>query len=129
MSEVIEQSEAGQAEKSGSRVAQVAGKAALAGMSMMGSSVAHTEPHVDHGYAPARWAAAAISGFGWLIGGIAYPFGVWWLVGVGGALQIVAIIVNLAMNAAGMGAKTNDEWAAAKARGRAAKAARAAGSA
>jgi hypothetical protein len=33
------------------------------------------------------------------------------------------------MNAAGMGAKANDEWAAAKARGRAAKAARAAGSA
>ena len=123
MSEVIEQSETGEAEKSSSRVAQVAGKAALAGMSMMGSSVAHTEPHVDHGYAPARWAAVAISAFGWLIGGIAYPFGVWWLVGVGGALQIVAIIVNLALNGAGLGAKSNRDWAAAKAEAKAARAA------
>jgi hypothetical protein len=126
MSEVIEGTEAEEAEKGSSRVAQAAGKAALVGMSMMGSSVAHTEPHVDHGYAPARWAAAAVSVLGWLIGGIAYPFSIWWLVGVGGGLQIVAVIVNLAMNGAGMGAKANDDWAAAKARGRAAKAARAA---
>src|ERR1700735_2149441 len=104
MSEVIEGTEAEEAEKGSSRVAQAAGKAALVGMSMMGSSVAHTEPHVDHGYAPARWAAAAISALGWLVGGIAYPFGIWPLVAIGGALQIVAIIVNLSMNAAGMGA-------------------------
>jgi hypothetical protein len=127
MSEVIEGTETEEAEKGSSRVAQAASKAALVGMSMMGSSVAHTEPHADHGYAPARWTAVAISALGWLIGGIAYPFSIWWLVGVGGGLQILALIANLAMNAAGLGARSNDDWAAAKARGRAAKAARAAG--
>lgn len=120
MSEVIEEI---QAEKSHSKTAQVASKAALVGMSMMGSSVAHTEPHADHGFAPARWAAVAISAIGWIVGGIAFPFGLWALVAVGGALQVVAIIVNLAMNAAGMGAATNDHWAAAKAQAAQARAA------
>jgi hypothetical protein len=111
MSEVIEET---QAAKGHSKVGEVASKAALVGMSMMGSSVAHTEPHQDHGYAPARWTAAAISIVGWLVGGIAFPFGIWALVVVGGVLQVVAVIVNLAMNAVGMGAKANDDWAAAK---------------
>ncbi|HET9169332.1 MAG TPA: HGxxPAAW family protein [Actinospica sp.] len=109
MTEVIEETHA--EEKAQSAVA----KAALVGMSMMGSSVAHTEPHADHGYAPARWTASAISIIGFLIGGIAFPFGIWALVVVGGVLQVVAVIANLAMNAAGMGAKANDRWAAAKA--------------
>ncbi|HTJ71968.1 MAG TPA: HGxxPAAW family protein [Actinospica sp.] len=120
MSEVIEET---QAEKGHSKVAGAASKAALVGMSMMGSSVAHTEPHADHGYAPARWTAAAISMVGWLVGGIAFPFGIWTLVVIGGVLQIVAVIVNLAMNAAGMGAQANDNWAAAKAEAAAARAA------
>ena len=120
MSEVIEETQAGTGH---SKVVKVVGQAAGIGMSMMGSSMAHTEPHVDHGYAPARWAASAISVIGWLIGGIAFPFGLWALVMVGGVLQVVAIIVNLAMNAAGMGAKTNDRWAAAKADAKAARAA------
>lgn len=111
MSEVIE---ATQTEKGHSKAGEIAGKAALVGMSMMGSSVAHTEPHADHGYAPARWAAAAISITGFLVGGIAFPFGIWALVVLGGVLQIVAVIVNLSMNAAGLGAKANDDWAAAK---------------
>ena len=120
MSEVIEETHA---QKGQSKVAGVAGKAALVGMSMMGSSVAHTEPHADHGYAPARWTAAAISIIGWLVGGIAFPFGIWALVVVGGVLQVVAVIVNLAMNAAGMGARANDDWAAAKAKAAEARAA------
>jgi hypothetical protein len=122
MSEVIEESQA-ETDKGQSKVAGVAGKAALVGMSMMGSSVAHTEPHADHGYAPARWTAAAISIVGWLVGGIAFPFGIWALVVAGGVLQVVAVIANLAMNAAGMGAATNDRWAAAKAEAREARAA------
>lgn len=118
MSQVIE--EAGEATKAPNKLVQAAGM----GMALMGSSLAtaHNEPHIDHGYAPARWTAAAISILGWLIGGIAYPFGIWALVAVGGALQVVAIVANLAMNAAGMGAKTNDRWAAAKAEAKAARA-------
>lgn len=120
MSEVIEETTA---EKGHSKAAAVASKAALVGMSMMGSSVAHTEPHADHGYAAARWTAVAISAIGWLVGGIAFPFHIWALVVIGGVLQVVAVIVNLAMNAAGMGAQANDSWAAAKARAAEARAA------
>jgi hypothetical protein len=117
MSQVTEEPQ--QAEKSPSKIAQAAG----VGMALMGSSLAHSEPHADHGYAPARWTAAAISILGWLIGGVAFPFGIWVLVGIGGALQIVAVAVNLGMNAAGMGAKCNDQWAQAKAAAKAARAA------
>jgi len=126
MSEVIEET---QAEKGRSKMAHAASQAAGVGMALMGSSLAGNAlgggvpDHVDHGYAPARWTAAAISAFGWLIGGIAFPFGIWALVVIGGVLQVVAIIVNLAMNAAGMGAKANDHWAAAKAQAKAARAA------
>jgi hypothetical protein len=100
-------------------------QAAGVGMALMGSSLAnaHNEPHTDHGYAPARWTAAVISIIGWLVGGIAFPFGGWAFVIIGGVLQIVALAVNLAMNAAGYGAKTNDAWAAAKAQAKAARAA------
>jgi hypothetical protein len=117
MTQVTEEPQ--QAAKAPSKMVQAAG----VGMALMGSSLAHAEPHVDHGYAPARWTAVAISILGWLIGGIAYPFGIWALVAVGGALQIVAIVVNLSMNAAGLGPKSNDQWAAAKAAAKAARAA------
>jgi hypothetical protein len=111
--------------KGRSALAQVAGVGmALLGSSMPGTSTAGAA-HADHGYAPARWWAVSISALGWVVGGIAYPFGVWVLVALGAALQAVAIIVNLAMNAAGYGAASNDQWAQAKA---AAKAARAEGS-
>jgi hypothetical protein len=99
----------------------------VAGMSMalMGSSLAGTairgEEHIDHGHAPARWAAVCISGIGWLIGGIALPLGIWALVAIGAALQIVAIIVNLSMNAAGHGARSTSQWAQAKAAAREAR--------
>ena len=116
MSQVIEETQ--QAEKAPSKVVQVAG----VGMALMGSSLAHSEPHADHGYAPARWTAAAISILGFLIGGIAFPFGILALVAVGGALQIVAVAANLGMNAAGLGAACNDRWAAAKADAKAARA-------
>jgi hypothetical protein len=118
MSEVIEETKQASVPN---KLVQAAG----VGMALMGSSLAnaHNEPHTDHGYAPARWTAAAISILGWLIGGIAFPFGVWVLVVIGGVLQIVALIVNLAMNAAGYGPKTNDAWAAAKAQAKAARAA------
>jgi len=119
MSQVIEETEA---EKGGpSALAKVAG----AGMAMMGaSSLATTEEHhVDHGHAPARTWACLVSGLGWLVGGIAFPFHVWTLVVIGGVLQIVAVIVNLALNGAGLGAKSNRDWAAAKAEAKAARAA------
>ena len=131
MSEVIEETQEAESEsgKGHSRVAHAASQAAGVGMALMGSSLAGgalgggIPEHVDHGYAPARWTASLISIIGFLIGGIAFPFGVWPLVVVGGALQIVAVIVNLAMNAAGMGAEANDRWAAAKAEAKAARAA------
>lgn len=131
MSEVIEETtepeETEEAAKGHSKVAKAATQAAGMGMALMGSSLAGNAlgggipEHVDHGYAPARWAASVISIAGFLVGGIAFPFGVWPLVVVGGALQVVAVVVNLAMNAAGMGAATNDRWAKAKAEAKAAR--------
>jgi hypothetical protein len=127
MSEVIEETKEPEAGKGHSKVAKAASQAAGVGMALMGSSLAGNAlgggipEHTDHGYAPARWTASAISIIGFLIGGIAFPFGVWALVVVGGALQIVAVIVNLVMNAAGMGAKANDQWALAKADAKAAR--------
>ena len=129
MSEVIEETQESDAGKGRSKVAHVASQAAGVGMALMGSSLAGNAigggipEHTDHGYAPARWTASAISIIGFLIGGIAFPFSVWPLVVVGGVLQIVAVIVNLAMNAAGLGAKANDRWALAKAEAKAARAA------
>ena len=103
-------------------------QAAGVGMALMGSSMPGTAAvdgaHVeDHGYAPARWAAVSISALGWVIGGIAFPLGIIWLVVLAAVLQVVAIVVNLAMNAAGMGAQANDHWARAKAEARAKRAA------
>ena len=127
MSEVIEETKEPEAGKGHSKVAKAASQAAGVGMALMGSSLAGNAlgggipEHTDHGYAPARWTASAISIIGFLIGGIAFPFGVWPLVVVGGALQIVAVIVNLGMNAAGLGAKANDQWALAKADAKAAR--------
>jgi hypothetical protein len=118
MSQVIGET---QTEKGESTLAKAAG----VGMALMGASSLPTaeDHHVDHGHAPARAWACLISGAGWLVGGIAFPFHLWALVVIGGILQIVAIIVNLAMNAAGLGAKANRDWAAAKAQAKAARAA------
>jgi hypothetical protein len=63
----------------------------------------YVAPHYDHGHSAARWTGAAISTVGFLIGGIAFPFGVWPLVYIGGALQIVALLVAGVMNASGYG--------------------------
>lgn len=112
MSQVIEEPQ--RAEEGTSRAVAPAGNGVAA--------AAHPVPHADHGYAPARWAAALVSIVGWLIGGIAFPFHIWALVAIGGVLQVVAIAVNLGMNAAGMGALANDQWAAAKAEAKAARA-------
>lgn len=120
---MTETTEKVQTHKGRSALTQVAG----AGMALMGSSLPGTAvsggAHVDHGYAPARWVAVCISGFGWLVGGIAFPFELWALVVLGAVLQIVAVAVNLAMNAAGYGAATNDRWNEAKAAAKAARAA------
>jgi len=67
-----------------------------------------------HGTSPARWAGVSISAIGFLIGGIAFPFGVVPVVIAGGALQIVALIVTVAMNAAGYGVP--DQWGELKAK-------------
>lgn len=107
-----------------SALAQVGGMGmALMGSSMPGTSTAGAA-HVDHGYAPVRWWAVSISALGWVVGGIAFPLGVWVLVALGAVLQVVAIIVNLAMNAAGYGAVSNGQWAQAKAAAKAARAER-----
>ncbi len=42
---------------------------------------------------------------------------------IGGVLQIVAIVVNQVLNSAGLGPKSNRDWAAAKAAAKAARAA------
>lgn len=113
---MAEATEEVRARKGRAALTQVAGVGmALMGSSMPGTAAVDGAPHVDHGYAPARWAAVSISGLGWVLGGIALPLGVIWLVVVGGVLQVVAIVVNLAMNAAGTGAAANDHWAKAKA--------------
>jgi hypothetical protein len=102
-------------QKKGSVVAGVAGVslallgASTAGERMSGGSL----PHADHGHSPARWTGAAISLVGFLIGGIGFPFHLWALVGVGGALQIVALISVVILNAAGYGRP--DVWGALKA--------------
>ena len=120
---MTEATEKTQTHKGRAAVTQVAAMSmALMGSSLAGSAI-KGEEHVDHGHAPARWAAVCISGIGWLIGGIAFPFGIWALVIVGAALQVVAIAVNLVMNAAGHGARGNDQWARAKAAAQAARAA------
>jgi hypothetical protein len=74
----------------------------------------YVAPHYDHGNSAARWAGAAISLIGFLIGGIAFPFHVWSLVYLGGALQIAAVLVAGLMNAAGYGRP--DVWGELKAK-------------
>lgn len=71
-------------------------------------------PHVDHGTSPARWTGAVISALGWALGGPALFLGNWPLVGVAVALQVIAIVVALVMNAAGLGRP--DVWGDLKAK-------------
>src|SRR5580704_7801224 len=82
------------------------------------AAAAHpAKPHANHGHSPARWTGVAISAVGATIGGIAYPFDMWPVVYIGGALQIVALIVVVAMNAAGYGVP--DVWGELKAEAKA----------
>ncbi len=114
MSQVIEET---QSEQSRPQAAVVTGVGPV-----RQAAPAHVEPHVDHGHAPARTVACLISGLGWLIGGIAFPFHIWAVVVIGAVLQIVAIVAAVALNGAGMGAQSNRDWAAAKAQAKAARA-------
>jgi len=75
------------------------------------------QPHANHGHSPARWTATIISGVGFVIGGVAFPFHVWPAVYVGAALQIVALIAVTSMNAAGYGVP--DVWGELKAEAKA----------
>ncbi len=118
MSQVIEET---QSEQTRPEAAADAGVNPVAAAVAQGS--VHAEPHVDHGHCPARTWACLISGLGFLIGGIAFPFHVWTVVVIGGVLQIVAIVVNQVLNSAGLGPKSNRDWAAAKAAAKAARAA------
>ena len=77
------------------------------------------QPHANHGHSPARWTGTVISAAGFLIGGLAFPFHIWPVVYAGGALQIVALIVVGAMNAAGYGVP--DVWGELKAEAKAGK--------
>ena len=79
------------------------------------------KPHYDHGHSPARWTGVVISAVGATIGGVAFPFHQWAVVYAGGALQVVALIAVVAMNAAGYGVP--DAWGELKAEARAGKAA------
>jgi len=82
------------------------------------------QPHANHGHSPARWTATIISSVGFLIGGIAFPFHFWPAVYAGGALQIVALIAVVSMNAAGYGVP--DVWGELKAEAKGNKSAAAA---
>jgi hypothetical protein len=71
------------------------------------------EKHEDHGHSLARWVGVLISFVGFLIGGVAFPFGLWPLVTIGGVLQIVALVAVVVLNAAGFGRP--DVWGELKA--------------
>jgi hypothetical protein len=75
------------------------------------------QPHANHGHSPARWTATIISGVGFVIGGVAFPFHFWPAVYVGAALQVVALIAVASMNAAGYGVP--DVWGELKAEAKA----------
>ena len=75
------------------------------------------KPHYSHGHSVARWTGAIISAVGALVGGVAFPFHLWAVVYVGGALQIVALISVPALNAAGYGVP--DVWGELKAEAKA----------
>jgi NADH:ubiquinone oxidoreductase subunit 2 (subunit N) len=88
--------------------------------SLTGPAVApapYHKPHFDHGHSPARWTGVVISAVGATVGGVAFPFHQWAVVYAGGALQVVALIVVVAMNAAGYGVA--DVWGELKAEARA----------
>ena len=106
-----------QAGKGFSKFTQAAGM----GAALMGASVAHMDTEIDHGYSPARWAGVVISIVGFLAAGFGFPLQVWPLVAVGGALQVVAVVVALLMNKAGLGHDNNRQWAELKAQARAAR--------
>lgn len=97
--------------KGQSVIAQAAG----VGMAMLGSSTAgnafagNSVPHADHGHSAARWAGSIISMLGFLVGGVLFPFAMIPAVIVGGALQIVALIAVVTLNASGFG--RHDVWA------------------
>jgi hypothetical protein len=98
--------------KSGvSKVVRVAG----VGIALMGSSVAHLDAEIDHGYSPARWFGVLSSLTGAVVAGVCIPLRIWPLVWVGAALQVVALVVPLLMNRMGLGHPANDQWAALKA--------------
>lgn len=102
---------AGPGQNGVAKVVRVAG----VGMALMGSSVAHIDAEIDHGYSPARWAGVLISLTGAVAAGICIPLRIWPVVGFGAALQVVALIVPLLMNRAGLGHPSNARWAALKA--------------
>jgi hypothetical protein len=82
--------------------------AAGVGMAMLGSSTAGdlmsgSATHVDHGHSAARWVGVALSAVGFVAGGIALLLGVWPVVWIGAALQLVALISVVVLNAAGYG--------------------------
>ena len=78
------------------------------------------KPHFDHGHSAARWTGVVISAVGATVGGVAFPFHQWAVVYAGGALQVVALIAVVAMNAAGYGVA--DVWGELKAEARTGKA-------
>lgn len=129
MSDVAEttQQAAPEAAAEKTKAQSVIAQAAGVGMAMLGSSTAgnafagNSVPHADHGHSAARWAGALISMLGFLVGGVMFPFAMVPAVIVGGALQVVAIIAALILNAAGFG--RHDVWAELKAEAAAERAA------
>ncbi|HEV2636860.1 MAG TPA: HGxxPAAW family protein [Actinocrinis sp.] len=97
-----------------------AGERPVSPVSPTAAPVPYHKPHYNHGHSRARWTGVVISSVGALVGGIAFPFHVWSVVYIGGALQLVALVVVVAMNAAGYGIP--DVWGELKAEARAAKA-------
>ena len=104
-----------QIEKGHSKFVQAAG----VGAAFMGASVAHMDTGIDHGYSAARWTGVLISMAGFVGAGIGLPLRMWPLVALGAALQVVAVVVALLMNKAGLGHDNNRRWAELKAQARA----------
>lgn len=69
-----------------------------------------THPRYHHGRSPAAWAGVAIALIGGLIGCIGFVIGPgpdvtpnWWVVGIGAALLVVALIVTQVLRTLGLG--------------------------
>lgn len=66
--------------------------------------MARTPQYYHHGRSPAAWTGSVIGAVGFVIAAIGSVLGPNWIVvGIGGAVVLVACIVTMVMKAAGLG--------------------------